>query len=136
MGDESAAANNLVYPLWWIIPPILRVLSVARELAAVCGGHYELRLQAKLLNVSKVPFTLSFSDPRLTTAVYTLPHVAPARTNCPSELSESEILAAATELLYQLRWLFGTQTPHTREQVRLVVEREFQSSQIPLSTSF
>ena len=133
---QGAGESTGAYPLWWVIPSVLRVLAVARELATVCGDHCELRLEAKLLNVAKVPFTLSFGDPRMTTPVHTLSRTAPARATCPSKLSESEILTVATELLYQLRWLFGTQAPHTREQIRLVVEREFRSSQIPYSTNF
>lgn len=119
--------SDPIYPFWWITSPILKVLGVLKRLAKACGERCELRVEAQLANVSKVPFTLSFSDPELTTPVQTLSSVAPAKTTAPSELSDQQIVETAVELMYQMRWLLGSQNPHTRDEIRPLVEREFAS---------
>jgi hypothetical protein len=135
-GAAGSPTADLIYPFWWVTPSILRILGAVRNFATASANRCQLRLEARLINVSKVPFTLSFENPFLTTPVFTLSTVAPAWTNCTSEMTDSQIIDTAVELLYQLRWLFGIQNPHTRCEIRPVVEREFPSAQIPYSTNF
>jgi hypothetical protein len=135
-GAAGSPAAELIYPFWWVTRSILRILGAARRLATASASRCEVRLEARLINVSGVPFTLSLDNPLLTTPVFTLSAVAPAWTTCPPELSDSQIVEIAVELLYQLRWLFGTQNPQTRDEIRPLVEREFNSAQVPYSTTF
>ena len=129
-------ATDMIYQFWNITRPIIRVLTAAGHLALTHSVCCALQSRARLINVSKLRFTHSRGSPVETLPVFTLSAVAPAWTTCGSELLSTRIKDVTVELLYQLRWLFGTQSPHTRDQIRPIVERESKLCEVPYPTGF
>jgi hypothetical protein len=112
------------YPLWWITDPMLRAVDVAATLMASCAATCGLRIEAKLCNVSKLDFTLAMDNsPWATLPVSTLSRTIPASLTHSSETLAKTVEDVVTELLYQLRWPFGTEAPHTREEIRPIVAK-------------
>jgi hypothetical protein len=120
-----------IYPLWWITGPMLRAVDVAANLMASCAAACSLRIEAKLCNVSKLDFTLALDNSPLSTLpVSTLSRIIPASLTHPSEVLTQALEDVVTELLYQLRWPFGTEAPQTREQIKPIVARLAQSIKV------
>src|ERR1035438_7581929 len=110
------------YPLWWITAPMLRAVDVAAGLMASCAATCGLRVEAKLCNVSKLDFTLALDGRSWTTLpVSTLSRTIPASLTHSSETLAKNEEDVVTELLYELRWPFGTEAPDTRDQIRPIV---------------
>jgi hypothetical protein len=83
-----------------------------------------MRIEAKLCNVSKLDFTLAMdNNPWATLPVSTLSRIIPASLTHASETLSQTVEDVVTELLYQLRWPFGTEAPQTREQIKPIVAR-------------
>ncbi len=112
------------YPLWWIVAPMLKAVDVAAILMRAHAITRTLRIEARLINVSKVDFTLALdSNPWGTLTVSTLARVLFASVTQQSESLAGRRVEIITELLYQLRWPLGTEVPHTREELRPFVEK-------------
>jgi hypothetical protein len=124
---SSAGAGNEqipTYPLWWITAPLLRAVKVAAALMVSCAATCGLRVEAKLCNVSKLDFTLALDgSPWATLPVSTLSRTIPASLTHPSETLAKNVEDVVTELLYQLRWPFGTEAPDTRDEIRPIVAK-------------
>lgn len=114
----------VTYPLWWITGPMLRAVDVAATLMASCAAACSMRIEAKLCNVSKLDFTLALDNsPWATLPVSTLSRIIPASLTHASETLSQTVEDVVTELLYQLRWPFGTEAPQSREQIKPMVAR-------------
>jgi hypothetical protein len=94
--------------LWWIVPSILTVVSIAADLTTTHGVTCDLRLEANLVNIAGLQFYTNTSRapsfPEFHSAAVPL---IPASLFHPSETLVQSATEVATELLYQLRWPFG-----------------------------
>jgi hypothetical protein len=121
-GEEQK--QIVTYPLWWITGPMLKAVGVAAILMASCAANCSLRIEAKLCNVSRLDFILALdNNPWSTLPVSTLSRMIPASLTHGSEILTQTVEDVVTELLYQLRWPFGTEAPQTREQIKPIVAR-------------
>jgi hypothetical protein len=128
-GDEQI--QIVTYPLWWITGSMLRAVDLAATLMASCAAACSMRIEAKLCNVSKLDFTLAMDNsPWATLPVSTLSQAIPASLTQSSETLGKTVEDVVTELLYQLRWPFGTEAPHTREQIQPIVARVAQEVKV------
>jgi hypothetical protein len=120
-----------VFPLWWITAPMLKAIDVAANLFKCSSLTCDVRIEAALRNVSRLPFTLALtSRPFDTLEVYTVAANIPASVTHPSESLAEKLQQITTELLYQLRWPFGTEEPQTREQIEPIVAKLFPSAKV------
>ena len=131
----GVAEGAFVYPLWWITHSLLRIMDVASTLMNQHGVSCNLRIEAKLENVSLVPFTLSLSNPIASLPVSTLSAMVPASAAHSSETLAERVEDVTVELLYQIRWPFGKDKPHTREQIRPMVAQEHPNARVPYSNA-
>jgi hypothetical protein len=120
LSSTSTPSENELYPLWWIVKPVLDVLDTAGRLFREFGVGCDLRIETTLLNASGRKFTLATgSQPTLD--VTTISRSILASATSSSELLSEEADGVATDLLYQLRWPFGTEAPQTRDQITSIV---------------
>ena len=127
----AEAKQNQVFPLWWITAPMLRAIDVAANLFKCSGLTCDVRIETALKNVSQLPFTLSVGSwPFDTLEVQTVSAHIPASVTHPSETLGERVQQITTELLYQLRWPFGTEKPHTREEIDPIVAKVLPSAKV------
>lgn len=111
----------LVTNLWWTAASILTVISVVADLMTTHGITCDLRVEASLVNVARLPFythtTRVPGYPEVHSAAFPL---IPAFLTHPSETFAERAADVATELLYQLRWPLGGSSG-SREAIRGVV---------------
>jgi hypothetical protein len=129
-GGERRQTQLRTYELWPVTVPMLKALGVSAELMKTNGVTCDMRIEAKLANVAKVTFTLGFGRPPMSLPVSTLSSVIPASVSHSSESLREGVQDIAVELLYQLRWSFGTQEPQTRDQIRDLIARQYPSERI------
>jgi hypothetical protein len=128
---DAELRENLVFPFWSITAPMLRAIGVAANLFKCSGLTCDVRIEAALRNVSKLPFTLSINSwPFDTLEVQTVSAHIPASVTHPSETLAERVQQITTELLYQLRWPFGTEKPHTREEIDPIVAKMLPSAKV------
>jgi hypothetical protein len=120
-GTETVQTEKLLYPLWWVVEPMLKTVDVTAALLTTHSVTCDLRLEATLRNVSKLDFTLATDDVAFTLPVSTPSAAVPASTTCASEKLGQVENEVVSELLYQLRWPMGKEEPDTREQILAIV---------------
>jgi hypothetical protein len=100
--------DPVVTNLWWITSSILTVISVVADLMTTHGVTCDLRVEASLVNIARLPFythtTRLPGFPEVHAAAFPL---IPASLIHPSESLSKRAADVATELLYQLRWPLG-----------------------------
>jgi len=127
--QQIPGERNSIFPFWWITNSVLRIIDVSFNLMKRHGISCNLRIEAKLENVASVPFTLSLQNNWLACRpVITLTATVPASTVHSSETLATAAQDVTVELLYQLRWPFGKDKPHTREEIRPIVANEHQDA--------
>jgi len=114
-----------LYPFWWIATPILKIVNIAATLMITHCVACDLRIEAALRNVSKIPFTLKLEQRSDIRPVSTLSATIPASLTEHTEGLKERTQDIAVELLYQLRWPLGTQEPDTREQIHTIMRKLF-----------
>jgi hypothetical protein len=136
MSQPIPGEGPVVYPFWWITHPVLRIIDVASALMNRHGVSCNLRVEARLENVPRVPFTLSWNkNPPTTLPVSTLSATVPASASYSSDRLGERIEDVTVELLYQLRWPFGKDKPHTREQIQPFVAQEHPNARVRYSNA-
>lgn len=120
--------DTLVYPFWWVVSPILKALDLAASLFRSFAVTCEIRIEGVLANVSKRPFTLAWDNVWPTLPVSTIARTVPAFVTYSSERLADAAGELAVELIYQLRWPFGTEQPQSRDEIRLIVAKVRKSS--------
>lgn len=114
-----------LYPFWWIASPVFKIANIVATLMSTHCLACDLRMEAALRNVSKIPFTLKLGPLSDTPPVSTLSATIPASLTEHTEGLKERTQEIAVELLYQLRWPLGTQEPDTRENIRSIMHTLF-----------
>lgn len=127
--SDGSELELVVYPFWWLVSPVLKVLGVAAALIESHAVTCNLRIEATLANVFGHDFYLPFGEyyGLQSEAGSSVAAKIPASTHCSSDLLSSRKVDLATELLYQLRWPLGSDQPHTREAIKSIVESTLRS---------
>jgi hypothetical protein len=111
--------------LWWTAPPILTVISVVADLMTTHGVTCDLRVEASLANIARLPFYTHTSRhpsfPEMHSAAVPL---IPASLTHPSETLAQRAVEVAAELLYQLRWPLGGTSGNRNAIRRIVAENQ------------
>ena len=111
---------------WWTVAPILTVISVVADLMTTHAVTCDLRVEASLANIARLPFYTQASRhpsfPEFHSAAF--PFI-PASLIHPSETLAQRAAEVATELLYQLRWPLGGGPSGSRSTIaRFVAESQ------------
>jgi len=127
--SDKSDSGQVVYPFWWVVGPLLRVLGVAAALVKSHAVSCDLRIEATLANVFGHAFYLPYGEGfgLPSEAGSTVANKIRASTRCSSELLPDKQDELAADLLYQLRWPLGSDQQDTRAAVRSIVESTRQS---------
>jgi hypothetical protein len=99
--------DPIVTNLWWTASSICMVISVVADLMTTHGVTCDLRVEASLVNIARLPFYTHITRvhfPEVHAAAFPL---IPASLIHPSESLGRRAADVAAELLYQLRWPLG-----------------------------
>jgi len=126
---QPGALETVVYPFWWVTSPILRILSVAAFFMSANSVTCDLRIEARLTNVSGLPFVLGRNRFQLSPSHALAGHL-PASASCSSQSLNTSLQPVTVELLYQLIWSIGDEEPCTRDKISEVVSKESESARV------
>ncbi len=107
---------------WPMAVPILKMLRLSGELIEFAGTSCELRIEAYLRNISGQSFS-SNTDPLASVPITTVASSVPASAQVSSHNVNRSGLDMTVDLMYQLRWPFGKESPPSINLVRNVVEQ-------------
>jgi len=122
--SPSPSETEIVLPFWWIVPSVFRVLDLAAALVRSHSINCDLRIEATLVNVFGHNFYLDWGqmDGFPFTPGSSIASEIPAFARCSSEFLSKNEDDLVTELLYQLRWPLGSDSPDDRERIAGIVQ--------------
>src|SRR6266849_1861456 len=121
-GRNYQGETKNILDFWPMAVPILRMVRLSAALIEYAKASCELRIEAHLRKIEGQSFS-SGPNPNSSLPMCTVADSVPALVQISSHNLTSSALNITVELMYQLRWPFGEQTPPSRDDVRQTVEK-------------
>ena len=122
-GANLQGGIQIAYPFWWIARPLFDLVSIFSDMLRMVNAQFGVKMEGRLSSVAHKNFILQSENTNFGFfPVSTNVPEARAMALCDSTELASNPLGVCSELAYQLRWPFGTDTPHSKDEIVRIFE--------------